>query len=144
MSSGVRPTRSSAMLVILNLSRGLLSLTSMQLPFFSGIGAFANFFLLEVSCLQVRASHYLGVLSPSFIFTLTAITNNAFEICTNASYCWPRNYETWRHYSWIMRGSHLSYNMSIILKLKGHMKGRLISKISNFWENLSSGLKIIC
>ena len=33
------------MLVILNLSRGLLSLTSMQHPFFfSGIGAFAIFF----------------------------------------------------------------------------------------------------
>ena len=38
MSSGVRLTWSSAMLVILNLTRGLLSLTSMQLPvFFSGI-----------------------------------------------------------------------------------------------------------
>ena len=33
-SSGVRLTWSSAMLVILNLTRGLLSLTSMQLPFF--------------------------------------------------------------------------------------------------------------
>ena len=33
-SSGVRLTWTSAMLVILNLTRGLLSLTSMQLPFF--------------------------------------------------------------------------------------------------------------
>ena len=37
----------------------------------------------------------------------------------------------------------LPYNKSIILKLKGHMKGRLISKILNFFKNLSSGLKII-
>jgi len=43
--------------------------------------------LSEISCLQVRASHYLSVLSPSFIFTWTAITNNAFEICINVSYC---------------------------------------------------------
>ena len=35
MSSGVRSTWSSAILVILNLPRGLLSLTSMQLRFFS-------------------------------------------------------------------------------------------------------------
>ena len=38
MSSGVRSTWSSPMLVILNLPRGLLSLTSMQIPVFSGIG----------------------------------------------------------------------------------------------------------
>ena len=38
ISSGVRATWSSAMLVIFNLPRGLLSLTSMQLPFFSGNG----------------------------------------------------------------------------------------------------------
>ena len=38
MSSAVRSTWSSAMLVILNLPRGLLSLTSMQLRFFSGNG----------------------------------------------------------------------------------------------------------
>ena len=38
MSSAVRSTWSSAMLVILNLPWGLLSLTSMQLRFFSGNG----------------------------------------------------------------------------------------------------------
>ena len=37
----------------------------------------------------------------------------------------------------------LPYNISIILKLKGHIKGRLISRILNFFKNLSSGLKII-
>ena len=37
----------------------------------------------------------------------------------------------------------LPYNISIILKLKGHIKGRLISRILNFKRNLSSGLKRI-
>ena len=37
----------------------------------------------------------------------------------------------------------LPYNISIILKLKGHIKGRLISRILIFKKNLSSGLKII-
>ena len=37
----------------------------------------------------------------------------------------------------------LPYNISIILKLKGHIKGRLISRILNFLKNLSSGLKSI-
>ena len=37
----------------------------------------------------------------------------------------------------------LPYNISIILKLKGHIKGMLISRILNFSKNLSSGLKII-
>ena len=37
----------------------------------------------------------------------------------------------------------LRYNISIILKLKGHIKGRLISRILIFLKNLSSGLKII-
>ena len=37
----------------------------------------------------------------------------------------------------------LPYNVSIILKLKGHIKERLISRILNFKKNLSSGLKII-
>ena len=38
----------------------------------------------------------------------------------------------------------LPYNISIILKLKGLMKGRLILRILNFKKNLSSGLKTIC
>ena len=46
MSSGVRSTWSSAMLVILNLPRGLLSLTSMQLRFF--------FFLETDYCVRTR------------------------------------------------------------------------------------------
>ena len=37
----------------------------------------------------------------------------------------------------------LPYNTSIILKLKGHIKGRLISRILNFKKNLSSNLKLI-
>ena len=37
----------------------------------------------------------------------------------------------------------LPYNISKILKLKSHIKGRLISRILNFSKNLSSGLKII-
>ena len=37
----------------------------------------------------------------------------------------------------------LPYNISIILKLKGHIKGKLISRILNFKKNPSSGLKII-
>ena len=37
----------------------------------------------------------------------------------------------------------LPYNVSIILKLKGHIKGRLISIILFFFKNLSSGLTII-
>ena len=37
----------------------------------------------------------------------------------------------------------LTYNISIILKLKGHIKGKLILRILNFTKNPSSGLKII-
>ena len=37
----------------------------------------------------------------------------------------------------------LPYNISIILKLTGHIKGRLISRILIFLKNLSRGLKII-
>ena len=37
----------------------------------------------------------------------------------------------------------LPFNISIILKLKAHIKGRLISRILIFLKNLSSGLKII-
>ena len=37
----------------------------------------------------------------------------------------------------------LPYNISIILKLKGHIKGRLISRILIFEKNLTTGLKII-
>ena len=47
-------------------------------------------------------------------------------------------------YSRIVALILLPYSTSIILKLKGHMKGRLISRILIFLKNLSSGLKIIC
>ena len=33
--------------------------------------------------------------------------------------------------------------LSIILELRGHIKGRIISRILNFLKDLSSGLKII-
>ena len=61
------------------------------------------------------------VLSPSFIFTWTALTNNAFEICKNASHCCAWKYETWRQYP-------LSQNISItllqiLLKLHEHRSG---------------------
>ena len=46
----------------------------------------------------LRASHYSGVLSTSFMFTWTAVTSNAFEICRNVRYWCPRKYETWRQY----------------------------------------------
>ena len=37
----------------------------------------------------------------------------------------------------------LPYNISIILKLKGHIKGRIISRILNFKKNLWNNLKLI-
>ena len=46
-------------------------------------------------------------------------------------------------YLWIVTLISLPYNISIILKLKGHIKGGLISRILNFLKNLSSALKII-
>ena len=46
-------------------------------------------------------------------------------------------------YSRIVALILLPYSTSIILKLKGHIKGRLISRILIFLKNLSSGLKII-
>ena len=49
-----------------------------------------------------------------------------------------------RKYSRIVALILLPYNISIILKLKGHIKERLILRILNFKKNLSSGLKTIC
>ena len=46
-------------------------------------------------------------------------------------------------YSRIVALILLPYSTSIILKLKGHIKGRLISRFLIFLKNLSSGLKII-
>ena len=48
-----------------------------------------------------------------------------------------------RKYSRIVALILLPYNISIILKLKGHIKERLILRILNFKKNLSSGLKTI-
>ena len=61
-------------------------------------------FMLEILCLQVRAPHNSGVLSPSLIFTWTAGTINAFEICGDVSYWFPWKNETWTQNTWIMRG----------------------------------------
>ena len=108
----------------------------------SVLRSIANF-LSDVSSLRVKASHFLRVLSPSFIFTWKVVNNNAVEIYKNASYCCTGKYETWRQYPWIMREALtckriipfillLRYNISIILKLKGHIKWRLISDESNF------------
>ena len=49
-----------------------------------------------------------------------------------------------RKYSRIVALILLPYNISIILKPKGHIKERLILRILNFKKNLSSGLKTIC
>ena len=58
---------------------------------------FANFFM--GSFLFTSESLLLfKVLSASLIFTWTAVTNNAFEICKNANFCCARKYETWRQY----------------------------------------------
>ena len=65
-------------------------------------------FVGKISCLQVRASHYSGVLSTSFMFTRTAVTSNAFEICRNVRYCCPRKYETWRQYPLIISDKKLA------------------------------------
>ena len=67
-------------------------------------------FLWEVSFLQVKAPHIIfKVLSTSFIFTWTAVTNNAFEIPKTAtcSCCCAREFETWREYPPIKRSFHL-------------------------------------
>ena len=37
----------------------------------------------------------------------------------------------------------LPYNISIILKLRAHIEERFISRLLNFFKNLSSSLKII-
>ena len=47
-------------------------------------------------------------------------------------------------FEWNVALTLLPYNMKIILRLKGLLKQRLISGISIFQKNLSSGLKIIC
>ena len=47
------------------------------------------------------------VSSTSFIFTWTAVNNNAFEICRNVKFCCPRKYETWRQNPWIIEVSPL-------------------------------------
>ena len=58
---------------------------------------FVNFFIGSFVITSESLSLF-KVLSPSLIFTWTAVTNNAFETCKNASYCFARKYETWRQY----------------------------------------------
>ena len=64
--------------------------------------------LKTIDLLSFSLSDWLGprwamyttfkVLPQSFIFTWTAVTNNACEICKNASYCCAQKYDTWRQY----------------------------------------------
>ena len=76
MSSGVRSTSSSAMLVLLNLPRGLLSLTSMQLPVFSGIGVFETTPIPEKtgSSMEVRLN------SPRGKFKITNMADDQVDL----------------------------------------------------------------
>ena len=107
-------------------------------------------------CLQVRASHYSGLLSPSFIFSCTT-TASIFQMhCQLLLFTtWKWNLETislnierlslektklqitnYRIVAFIL----LPYNTSIILKLRGHRKGRLIS-ILNFFRKIYRTVK---
>ena len=61
----------------------------------------------EIFCVQVRASHYSGLLSASFMFSCTKIPSIfAFVKCI-VSCCCSRENETLRQYRRIIRGSHL-------------------------------------
>ena len=85
--------------------------------------------LSEIFCLQVKAPHYSGVLSQSFIFTWTAVTNNAFDICKNASYCYARKYELLWLLWWLPQTESL---------LAGNMKGNFTGWNKIKWKrNLS-------
>ena len=51
------------------------------------------FYLQKGTVLPKSFTGASGVLSQSFIFKWTAVSNNAFDICKNASYCSNRKYE---------------------------------------------------
>ena len=56
-----------------------------------------------ISCLQVRASHYSGVLSPSFICRLFSreqqkLLTMHLKYTEMVGICFPRKYGTWRQY----------------------------------------------
>ena len=57
----------------------------------------------EILCLQVTASHYSGLLSPSFIFSCTTIPSIFAYVKCIVSYCCSRENETLRQYRWIIR-----------------------------------------
>ena len=86
------------------------------------------------------------VLSPSSTFSCTTIASLFAYFKCSVSYCCSRENETWRQYleQWQAFTCNdetfdkkltncspilLPYNISIIVKLKGHIKGRLISRI---------------
>ena len=56
---------------------------------------------------EVRASHYSGVLSPSFIFSCITIASSFAYVKCIVSYCCSRENETLRQYPWIIRDPHL-------------------------------------
>ena len=98
-------------------------------------------------CLQVsyfRAQQWLAVLHISNALLVTAVhvkmkladnaLNNERLTLVNTKFL-PQHQR-------IVALILLPYNISIILKLKGHIKGRLISRILNLKKNLSSCLKI--
>ena len=71
--------------------------------------------LSEVSSLQGKSSHYSRILSPSFIFTLTAVTNNTFALQ------YINNLETKR-----------SYKRKVNLKTLNFLK-KSIEWFKNYW-----------
>ena len=60
----------------------------------SKIRATIRYFFIGSFVITSESLSSFKALSPCFIFTWTAVTNNVFEICKNASYCFARNYET--------------------------------------------------
>ena len=55
------------------------------------------------------------VLSPSLILTWTAVTNNVFDICKNASYCCARKYENCPFFTVFLTIKTSSQDISIML-----------------------------
>ena len=111
---------------------------------------FLLLFLLSFFCLFVgnfvftrESLSLFRVLSPSFIFSCTTIASSfAHLYCIVIYCCWRENDNTLNNerLSLVMTKLPiknygiealvlLPYNMSIILKLKSHIKGRLISRI---------------
>ena len=77
-----------------------------------------TYFLSEILCLHMSASHFSEVLSPRLVFTWTAVT------WRNVSYCCPRRYDTWSQYLWIMRGISASWLWRISRGIVANQKRR--------------------